>query len=296
MGFLGIRYVIEFIEDYGFVVLLPLYVVAIAMSCGMAAIPIAGAMLAAWALYANEVRAEQSGEENFRLHGLFFRFDQMVFQFKLPLELDHRERAVEVGRDAVAALRERLVSKLENLPILVDVVSPKNLTTSEVRPFLRILATTPAGSRHALFMNGAVFGCYLIFHIYGFARGIVRPLDRIRFICLAPLSIWFWVVPVLLRDRSLIAQIARGTRDSYDAIDLAGLQTLLEDVFIEELRAVLMEQGVLSPEVEAHIAQISNFFYDNRVSVSGSGNRVQDIQQGDFHGSTPLPGPKGGRQ
>lgn len=85
-------------------------------------------------------------------------------------------------------------------------------------------------------------------------------------------------------------KVSRGARDSFDGIDLVGNREVLQNAFVDELKNVLRDQGVLTPEIEHRIDTVVNYYITNSIEVNGSGNRIGDITQTSARRSGRAPG------
>lgn len=218
---------------------------------------------------------EKTGKDHFRGGWLFYRYGEDVetVYFHLPVKSDWEE--LKIAQFA-KSLQDRLAVRLqERVPSdLVTVSSDLQITdlgTSEVKSFLRVLAKSRYGSTLTHFIHYAPFGRTLTAHYFTYLRGTYSDWEVVKFVIASPFTIWFWGLPWLLNQHSIMADISRFRSSSFDGVDIRTLYSMTKSILYEETEQLLKDVGLLTEEVQ-QIINIHKHSQVNKFSISNSSN------------------------
>jgi hypothetical protein len=166
-------------------------------------------------------------------------------------------------------LSRRIVQRLEGSAVQVSVSQAiTDLSSGEVKSFLRLVVRSRFGSMLTHFVHYAAFGRTITAHYFTFVRGSYGVLDLLEFLLLSPFTIWFWSLPWLLNCHSLSARISTFRETSFDAIDIGTMHSLTRQVMGEETERLLKDAGLLTEQIK-QILQY-NFNQIHVSDISGS--------------------------
>lgn len=227
------------------------------------------------ALFEVDKRRETDGADHFRGGRLFYRYGEEIERvfFSLPVK---SEWDAEKTAGFARTLQERLAARLQGrVPSeLVDVKDDLRVTdrsTNETKSFLRILAKSRYGSTLAHFVHYASFGRTLTAHYFTYLRGTFSQWDVFKFAIASPFTIWFWGLPWLLNQHSILEEISRFRSSSFDGVDIRTLYGMTKSILYEETEQILRDTGLLTEEVQ-QIINIHKHSTVNKFSISNSAN------------------------
>jgi hypothetical protein len=242
-------------------------------------------MLPAVFAYIKDKEREAQGMDNFTGTRLFFRYGDEVHHISFSVPVKAEWSPEETTRFA-ARLREDLARRVgARIPPALaqaDLLTIADQQSGEKKDFLRILVRSRFGSLLAHFVHYASYGQTVTAHYFTFVRGIQTDWAVARFVIESPFTIWFWGIPWLLNQYSIIAEISRFRTSSFDGIDLQTMYNLTRYVLLCETQEVLEEAGLLTEEVRQII--FNQFNSTQSISVAGSsgvsfGNVNQNVSQ-----------------
>jgi hypothetical protein len=246
---------------------------------------LAGLMAAAYQAYQMDLAREREASDDFRRDGLFYRYGRRFagVMWQIPVKPQWNGEKVE---DFADLLRGKLAQRLrESLPAhAVQVLEPvviKDLDRETLKGFVRVFAKTPIGSMVVHFLHFASFGKSMTLHFDSFARGTYGWFDVAKFIAESPFTIWVWAFRWWRNESSIVSRISHLSGNAYDEMDVDTIISTTRHVILNELRDLLEEEGILTPELKQMIfQQINN---TQNLSVSDSKVTIGSISQ-----STPL--------
>lgn len=225
--------------------------------------------------YAQDKEREAHGNDHFRGGMLFYRYGQELEDLFLSLPIKS-EWDEEKTSHFARSLQERLAVLIQarmpsGLVQIKEDLQIKDLDSGQQKLFLRIIAKSRYGSMLTHFIHYAAFGRTLTAHYFTYLRGIYSELDVVKFALASPFTIWFWGIPWLLNQHSIISDLSRFRSSSFDAIDIKTLYSMSKSVVFEETEQVLREAGLLTEEVQ-QIINVHKHHHVNKLSISNSAN------------------------
>jgi hypothetical protein len=243
--------------------------------------------LSAWA-FGEDKQREAAGADDFRDNWLFFRYGHRVNYAILSIPVKSIWSFEEVqasAEDLRADLAERIAKRLPHHA--VQIMAHKLITdteTSEKKGFTRILIQSAYGSTVTVFIHYASFGQTITAHYFTYCRGTYDILSIVKFVLSSPFTIWFWGLPWLLNQFSIIAKISKFRVSSFDTIDLQTMYGVARRVIFEETDAMLKTAGLLTEELQRAI----QYQLNQTVQISNASNfSVGDISQAGMQEDRP---------
>lgn len=226
--------------------------------------------------YKNDQLREQNATDTFQNQNLFFRYGTpvKVTEFPIPAnsswtEKETAEIAQKMNQRVEARSMERLCMQGISAFGAIDVIDKRLFT--DKRSFLKVVYKTIRGSQLSHFVHYAVAGKSIVAHYYTYIRGATKWHDVFNFVFFSPLTIWFWGIPWLKNQCSILSLISRTEANSFDAIDLTTFYESSYYVLLDETRAFLKENGLLSDEVAQVI--FNNISNNNSQNINISRSR-----------------------
>src|SRR5262249_4537826 len=139
-----------------------------------------------------------------------YRFNEVVLPIPVKPERTDREVA-----EFVEAMRQRIAGQIQSrfAALAVEVTGTVRITDqdrpSDQQSVLRVVFRSARGSQVSHFIHYAVAGKYVVAHYLSHLRGRHRWEDVVDLVITSPLSVWFWGVPWLQNQHSIIAAISR---------------------------------------------------------------------------------------
>lgn len=239
---------------------------------GLIATPLVSLIaLAAWA-FGEDRQREAVGADDFRNSWLFHRYGELVNYAVLSIPVKSSwsfEETQTSAENLRANLADRIVKLLPDQS--VQVMAQKLVTdteTNEKKGFTRVLIKSAYGSTVTVFIHYASFGQTITAHYFTYCRGTYDTLSMIKFILLSPFTIWFWGLPWLLNQFSILARISDFRASSFDAIDLQTMYTVTRRIVFEETESILTELGLITEEIR----QAIHYHAHQDVRISGAGS------------------------
>jgi hypothetical protein len=238
---------------------------------------------AALAYSADRMR-EVAGKDDFRGGFLFYRYGEEITRLALSIPVKEEWDAAETERFAQSLQAELARRAAARLPAeAVQVTGDCGITdrsSGERKSFLRVLVRSRFGSMLTQFAHYASFGRTITAHYFSFIRGTHSDLSVVSFVLQSPFTIWFWGLPWLLNRYSIVAEISKFRKSSFDAIDLQTMYTLIHRVVLEETLQILDAAGLLTEEIKQIIHyHIQNNNNVQNISVSAPGTTIGAISQ-----------------
>jgi hypothetical protein len=226
--------------------------------------------------YKNDQLREQNATDTFQNQNLFFRYGTpiKVTEFPIPAnsswtEKETAEIAHKMNQRVESRSMERLCMPGISAFGTIDIIDKRLLT--DKRSFLKVVYKTIRGSQLSHFVHYAVAGKSIVAHYYTYIRGATKWHDVFNFVFFSPLTIWFWGIPWLKNQCSILSLISRTEANSFDAIDLTTFYESSYYVLLDETRAFLKENGLLSEEVAQVI--FNNISNNNSQNINISRSR-----------------------
>lgn len=269
------RTILALIKRFKWLLIAIAYIVAFSLfklGAALAFMALIGTSLVA---YSFDKEREAQGADHFRGGWLFYRYGEELERvfFNLPVESEWDEEKIA---QFAGSLQERLALRLttrvpSKLVTLKDDLRITDLDSSEARSFLRMLAKSRYGSTLVHFVHYAPFGRTLTAHYFTYLRGTFSDWDVVKFAIASPFTIWFWGLPWVLNQYSVIADISRFRASSFDGIDIVTLYSMTKTILYEETEQLLREAGLLTEEVQ-RVINIHKHNTVNKLSISNSAN------------------------
>jgi hypothetical protein len=227
------------------------------------------------AAYRFDKEREAKGSDHFRSGRLFYRYGEEIERvyFSLPVKGEWEELKIDqftrsTQERLAACIQKRVPSDLVAVEADLKI---SDLGTSEAKSFLRILARSKYGSTLTHFIHYAQFGRTLTTHYFTYLRGTVSDWDLVRFFIASPFTIWWWGVPWLLNQYSVMEGMSRFRESSFDGVDIRTLYSMTKTILYEETEQLLRDAGLLTEEVQ-QIINIHKHNTVNRMSINNSAN------------------------
>jgi hypothetical protein len=253
-----------------------LYLFLVFVSYGLILLLLIPAMLLGRLAYQNDRLREQNATDTFQNQNLFFRYGKAikVTEFPIPTKRSWTERetveiAEKMNQTVETASMERLAMPGITAFGTIDIIDKRLI--SDKRSFLKVVYQTMRGSQLSHFVHYAVNGKSIVAHYYTYIRGATKWHDVFHFVFFSPLTIWFWGIPWLKNQCSILSMISRTEANSFDAIDLTTFYESSYYVLLDETRAFLKEHGLLTDEVAQVI--FNNISNNNSQNISISRSR-----------------------
>jgi hypothetical protein len=247
-----------------------------------AVILLAGLMAAAFQVYQMDLAREQEASDDFRRDGLFYRYGARFAGLMWQIPVKHDWDGGQV-KDFAESLRGKLAERLhKRLPAdavqIMEPVAIKDKDLETQKEFTRVLAKTSLGSIVVYFLHYASFGRSITLHFDSFARGTHGWFDVAKFIAASPLTIWFWGLKWWRNEASIVSRISHFSGNSYDEMDVDTIVNTTYQVILNELRDLLEEEGILTPELKQMLVQQITNVQNFSVSQS-SGVTIGSLSQ-----------------
>jgi hypothetical protein len=264
------------LRTVSWLVLGSLYLSLTILSLGLFLLIIIPSMLLARTAYKNDQVREQNSTDTFQNQNLFFRYGTPinVTEFPIPANSSWSEKeTVEIAQRMNQRVESRSMERLRMKGIAafgtIDIIDKRLFT--DKRSFLKVVYKTIRGSQLSHFVHYAVAGKSIVAHYYTYIRGATKWHDVFNFVFFSPLTIWFWGIPWLKNQCSILSVISRTEANSFDAIDLTTFYESSYYVLLDETRAFLKDNGLLSEEVAQVI--FNNISNNNSQNISISRSR-----------------------
>lgn len=232
-----------------------------------------------------------SNFESFEDDNLFYRYGSKVSNFAFPLKLagqvDDKELLLitsELTDHLVDSIRIEIDYSIRNgghRTESITVVDKKNKT--DPRTFTRLSYKGIRGGEVNHFILFEYVGSYILIHLDSFLKGIPHWYDKVYFLFSSPYRAWFWIVPWLRNDFSILAKVSLYLDNSFESYDLTSYYVASRHSIFDAIKEYLVEKGLLTPELESiinyQIIMNQNIQNSNQVSVQGSNNVLDSITQ-----------------
>jgi hypothetical protein len=276
-----------FIEKAKVFALISFYFFVCLFTAFLAALPLGAIFLGALMALAKDRDREATPVDSFRGDRLFFRYGEETSRFVLPIPADGDWTAEEVAqfsgrlsRGLAGAVRARLEGA--DSVRVDDDIQISDVSTNESKPFIKVQVRSKFGSTLTHFVHLASFGKTITAHYFTFVRGTVTRWETFKFVLASPFSIWFWGIPWLLNEHSILAQISRFRASSFDGIDIETMHSLTHQVIFGGTEEILKDAGLLSDEIR----QVLHTHYHNTQSITVS--RSASVVIGNVSQSTSI--------
>jgi hypothetical protein len=253
-----------------------LYLALAIGSYGLLLLILVPSMLLGNMAYKNDQLREQNATDTFQNQNLFFRYGTpiKVTEFPIPTNSSWTEKeTAEIAQKMNQRVESRSMERLSMEGIsafgTIDIIDKRLFT--DKRSFLKVVYKTIRGSQLSHFVHYAVAGKSIVAHYYTYIRGATKWHDVFNFVFFSPLTIWLWGIPWLKNQCSILSLISRTEANSFDAIDLTTFYESSYYVLLDETRAFLKENGLLSDEVAQVI--FNNISNNNSQSINISRSR-----------------------
>ena len=263
----------------------------------MSLVPLAICLTLAILAYRADKEREALGLDDFRDDWLFFRYGQQIdyTTIHIPVKAQWGFKETRISADTLSAsLGQRIIARLplESVQVMVR-KAIADLQTGEQKEFIRISVRSMFGSSVTMFVHYAAFGQTITAHHFTFRRGTYGFWDLAKFVLASPFTIWFWGIPWLRNQHSIISRISDFRSSSFEVIDLQTMYGVAHRVVYEETADALQQVGLLTEEIK----QIINFNIQSvrnlqSLAVMGSPNAVisgVEISSNERPSSRPEP-------
>lgn len=116
-----------------------------------------------------------------------------------------------------------------------------------------------------------------------YCKGIPHWYDYVHFFLSSPFRIWFWFIPWLRNDFSILAKLSQYLDNSFEEFDLNSYYVASRYSILEAIKEHLADKQLLTPELENMIAhQIvfnQNINTGQQFNVGGGTNVFSSINQ-----------------
>lgn len=241
--------------------------------------------------YTREKARTKNVRDSFEDDNLFFRYGNPLSYeyFPLPVNngVDDQELNLtlqELEEELVHAIRDKIdyritrgKHKTENI-----VIHDRNLPTDS-RNFTRFSYKGLRGGEINLFLLYEVIGSYIILHFDAYFKGIPHWYDKVYFLLSSPYKIWFWIIPWLRNDYSVLTKISQYLDNSFESYDLRTYVSASRLTILDTLKDFLEKKGLLTPELEQilnlNFIANQNVVNGNQTNISGSNTILGGISQ-----------------
>ena len=227
---------------------------------------------------------------SFEDDNLFFRFgsrvDQSIFPIRYSENLSNDETKdilTSIEDFLVSAIEDQIDSRIESGVHKTEIVTivDRNLN-SEKKWFLRFSFTGERGGEVNHFLLFEFIGAYTIIHIDTYVKGIPHWYDKVDFLLRSPFRIWFWGIPYIREDFSILTTISEHLDNSFEVYDIKTYLVASRHSILDSIRSYLTQNDLLTDELESIInfqMVYNNNVSGNQISVNGSDNKLSSIIQ-----------------
>jgi len=222
--------------------------------------------------YQLDLEREKKETDNFKDNNLFFRYGYRInrTEFSIPIDINWSDRkieefATEMSQTIAVKTHERLKQPTVDLVTIVD-----RKLKLDSKNFLKIVFRTKRGSQLSHFVYYAVSGKSIVAHYFTYVRGTYEWYDVFNFIFFGPISIWFWSIPWINNQFSIVSSISTTIGNSFDLIDLITFYESSYYTLLDETRIILKENGLLSEELAQVIFNNINNNNSQNVNINNS--------------------------
>ena len=241
-------------------------------------------MFLGWFAYFEDKAREHRSAEGFRGMQLFSRYGHTVIEESLPIPLKETlGEASEVTQRFSSYIAQTLESSLVQLGIQVaPMIAWDQDKPSDRRRFIRVFTHTSRGSQLYHFFYLGVAGKYIVAHLRTQARGSYTTMDVVYFIVTAPGTIWFWGIPWLKNQYSIIAALSSWNINAFDLIDLTTAFQASYQAIWRTVLSFLEAENLLTDDLQQIINY--NIITGTQVNIQNSkdvriGNILNRIQR-----------------
>lgn len=222
--------------------------------------------------YKLDLKREKKETDNFKDNNLFFRYGYRINRtvFSIPIDTNWSDGkiddfAAEMSQTIAVKTHERLKHPTVYLVTILD----KKLK-SDSKNFLKMVFRTKRGSQLSHFVYYAVSGKSIVAHYFTYVRGTYQWYDVFNFVFFCPISIWFWSIPWINNQFSIISSISTTIDNSFDVIDLSTFYESSYYALLDETRIILKENGLLTEELAQVIFNNINNNNSQNVNINNS--------------------------
>lgn len=250
-----------------------LYLSIIVSTIGIALIFLGAIMAVAYWAYTIDQEREKSSTDDFKDDNLFFRHGQRINRTVFSIPVDTNWSDAEVLSFA-SSMREELINRTSDKLGTSGNVFTESIEihdrkkTSDSKTFLKMSFKTVRGSKLTHFVHYAVVGKSIVAHYFTYVQGTYEWDDVVNHILVSPMSIWFWGIAWYVNRHSIISAMSKNIENSFDVMDLSTYNQASYFVLMDETRAFLKENNLLSDELAQVI--FNNINNSQNISVNGS--------------------------
>ena len=223
--------------------------------------------------------------DSFEDDNLFYRYGTRIHSENYPIRLI-RNNLLTSKDDLIDELRRYLVQSIST-DIDYDIKNGTHKTDTievydryfknDLRSFTRFAYTGLRGGEVNHFMLVEHIGNYLIVHLDSYFKGVPHWYDKAYFVMSSPYKIWFWFIPWLRNDYSVLTKLSLYLDNSFEFYDLLSYYITSEQIILGALREFLRERDLLTEELDAKISYqmvVNQNFKGNNTVISGSHNKI----------------------
>lgn len=266
-----------FIEKVKVFALISFYFFLCLFTAFLAAFPLTAIFVCALLALGKDKDREANPTDSFRGDRLFFRYGEETNHFVIPIPVNREWGESEVAefvlrlRSGLASAAKARLASTESVQVNED-LRIADSSTSETKSFMRVLVRSRYGSALTHFVHFASFGKTITAHYFTYVRGTTTSWDIFKFVLASPFSIWFWGLPWIVNEHSILAQISKFRASSFDGIDIETMHSLTHDVIFRETEGLLKDAGLLTDEVRQTLH--THFHTGQTITVAHSSSVV----------------------
>lgn len=242
--------------------------------------------------YWREKTKNKQTEDSFEDDNLFYRYGTKISSNIYPLRFNQKPKQSEVDtiildlkNHLVESIREDIDSRIAKGSHSTEVVEIYDrYMKGDLRTFTRFSYVGLRGGEVSNFILFEYIGAYIIIHFDSCFKGVPHWYDMVNFLLSSPIRIWFWIIPWLRNDFSILTRLSRYLDNSFEEYDLDAYYVASTYTILDSIKDFLADRGLLTPELEN---MITNQFFilnqttvnGNQMNITGSNNILSSITQ-----------------
>lgn len=229
--------------------------------------------------------------DTFEDDNLFYRYGTKISSEALPIKFSEKmddasllEVSDDLNEHLVASIRDEIDYSIQKGHHRTEIINitDKNFR-SDPRDFTRFSYVGLRGGEVNHFILFEYIGSYMLIHMDSYFKGIPHWYDKAHFVLSSPYRLWFWVIPWLRNDFSILTKLSKYLDNSFEAYDLESYYTASRYSILDTIKEYLNENRLMTPELEQminyQIIMNQNINNGNQVSVGGSNNIISSLSQ-----------------
>ncbi|MEZ5038525.1 MAG: hypothetical protein R2828_01475 [Saprospiraceae bacterium] len=240
--------------------------------------------------YQREKSKVNNSYDHFEDDNLFFRYGTKIsgsiFPLRYSRQLDNEETKniiFKLQKFLISALESEIDYRIERGEHKTEMITIADRNrTSDQREFLKFSFRGKRGGELTHFLLFEFLGSYTIIHFDSYIKGIPHWYNKADFLLRSPFRIWFWIVPYLRNDYSILAVISKYLDNSFEEYDVNTYYSASKYSILDSIREYLKENDLLTVELDGMINYqliYNNNISGNQVNMNGSNNVISSIVQ-----------------